>query len=195
MSTGSCSHSSWANCSSCLRLEGCLCQTALFSSFHRCSTGFKAGFMEGHFRIVQCSCVLLTVCILGHCPVGGLHDLKQSFLRLGSLLQSAFLVLRFDCALHRFKALVPQTSSPKTQLGLLHVSQSLWCFVLWTLCFFVCRHSMTHLSKISQKHCGLSMYSSKFSVSVFWGVLLCLFQWAVRNTNNFVHVVIYLVYT
>ena len=75
LSTGILAHTSWADCSSCLRFEGCLLQTACFSSFHKCSTGFRSGIIEGHFRIVQCfvlshSWVFLAVW-LAHYPVGG----------------------------------------------------------------------------------------------------------------------------
>lgn len=40
----------------CLRFEGCLLQSACFSSFQRCPMGFRSQPMEGHFRIVQCFC-------------------------------------------------------------------------------------------------------------------------------------------
>lgn len=45
-SAGILPHSSWANCSRCLRSEGCLLQTPCFSSFLR-SSGCRSGIIEG----------------------------------------------------------------------------------------------------------------------------------------------------
>uniref|UniRef100_A0A3Q3BE78 RAD17 checkpoint clamp loader component n=2 Tax=Aplocheiloidei TaxID=45443 RepID=A0A3Q3BE78_KRYMA len=79
-----------SNCSSCLRFEGCLFQTACFSSFQRCSIAFRSELIEGHFRIVQCfplshSWVFLAVCF-GSLSCCKTHDLRlrRSFLTLGS---------------------------------------------------------------------------------------------------------------
>lgn len=47
-------HLLWANCSSCLRFEGCFLQMACFSSF-RASIDVRSGLIEGHFIIALCS--------------------------------------------------------------------------------------------------------------------------------------------
>lgn len=90
MPTSSLAHSFWRKCSNCLRFEGC-------------SIGFRSGLIEANFRIVVfwflavLGCFLL--CVLGHYPV--LVPMTcDSFL---SLLQNSLIVLRFCCALHRFK--------------------------------------------------------------------------------------------
>lgn len=110
LSTGILAHSSWAYCSICFRFEGCLLQMACFSSFHRCSIGFRSGLIEGHLRTVQCfsqpflsvfGCVFWVVILLEDPWLA--TETKLSDTRQHISLQNALIVLRFHCGLHRFK--------------------------------------------------------------------------------------------
>ena len=111
LSTGILDHSSFANCSRCLRFEGCLLPTAVLRSLHRCSMGFRSGLIAGHFRTLQRFvlnhfCVLFEVCF-GSLSCWKTHDLwrRPSFLTLGPTLCSKFLVVfRFHDAMHTVKA-------------------------------------------------------------------------------------------
>lgn len=61
-------HSAQANCSMCLRFEGCLLQTVCFSYFHRCSIGFRSRLLESHLeysKVMVYSWVLLNCEFLG----------------------------------------------------------------------------------------------------------------------------------
>lgn len=58
------------SCSSCLRFDGCLLQTACYSPVRRCSIGFRSGLRKGHFALSHSGNVHLFVC-LDYYPVGG----------------------------------------------------------------------------------------------------------------------------
>ena len=110
--TGSLGHSSWANCSSCLRFDGCLLQTASFSSFHRM---FDKIQIRTHRRPLQnnpmfcCypflgafSCVFWVIILLEDPWPATETELSDTGQYVS--LQNTLIVLRFHCALHRFKA-------------------------------------------------------------------------------------------
>ena len=111
LSTGILDHSSFANCSRCLRFEGCLLPTAVLRSLHRCSMGFRSGLIAGHFRTLQRFvlnhfCVLFEVCF-GSLSCWKTHDLWQ---RPSSdtgpyiALQNSLVVFRFHDAMCTVKA-------------------------------------------------------------------------------------------
>ena len=97
LSFGILDHSSFTNCSRCLRFDGCLLPNVVLRSLHRCSMGFRSGLIAGLFRTLQHFvlnhfCVLVEVCF-GSLSCWKTHDLwrRPSFLTLGPTLCSKIL--------------------------------------------------------------------------------------------------------
>ena len=141
--TGSLANSSWANCSSCLKFNGCFLQTASCSSFHRYSIGFREGLIEDHFRTVQC----FVLWVLGHFPVGG------------PMLQNALIVFIVPCTNSRHpvpgsaKQSLNTTESPPMfhcRYDVLFFESFIFSFVnIWLMADMTCQKApvLTHLSK------------------------------------------------
>ncbi len=138
-------HSSFANCSKSFRFVRCFLPTAVLRSFHRCSIGFRSGFIAGHFRTLQrfvCNHfgVLFEVCYVSLCchwPMtsGGdaafwhwtLHSTPKFF---GNHQISWYHSHSQGIQCQK------QQSNPKTYLNLHHV----WlCSFLWRPHFFFCK--------------------------------------------------------
>ena len=110
LSTGILDHCSFANCSRCLRLEGCLLPTTVLRSLHRCSMGFRSGLWPLQNSPALClkpflcafwSMLWVIVLLEGPWP---LTETQLSDTGPYIALQNYFVVFRFHDVKHAFKA-------------------------------------------------------------------------------------------
>lgn len=83
--------SSWANCSSSLKFDGCCFPDASFSPFHRYSMGFRSGLIATYFRMVQCFLLIHFFVLFDLCFGSSSSSLSETGIHV--LLQNASLIL------------------------------------------------------------------------------------------------------
>lgn len=177
----------------------CLLETPCFNSFHRCSTGFWSGLIEGHYRTVQCfvlnhSLVFLAVCVLDHYPVGGpmTSDWDQPLWNWAPHFPPEC-PDNIEISLNPAQIHMPQ-SSPRTWQSLLHVSLLVQCSLDCMLHFCICEHRVNvtcqkapALFPLSKRHSHRSSVAYQY---VFAKIPVLLFYDLLSTATSFMVVIL-----